>query len=132
MRWWTGLAVLALTLGACASLEDDVPDVEALRPKAAEITDLLAKNDWKAVRAEFDEPMRKGLAEDGLANVWEKVVATNGAFVSRGAPTQVPKPGNYAVFDTPMTFERGEVKSRVALRPNGEIAGLFLLEPDAD
>ena len=121
-----------VVLGACdaSGVDDSAPDVEELRPKAAEITDLLIAHDWKAVRSRFDDTMSKGLAEDGLANGWDEVVEDKGAFVSRGEPTQVPKPGDIAVFDTPLTFEQGEMKSRVSLHADGRIAGLFLLEPD--
>lgn len=96
------------------------------------MTDLLVQNEWKAIRDDFDEGMTKALAEDGLANAWNEVVEEKGPFVSRGEPTQVPKPGRFAVFDTPMTFEKGEMKSRLTFRANGDIAGLFILVPEAD
>jgi len=127
------LLCVALFVGGCNTTGDDsTADVETLRPKAGEITDLLVKNDWKAVREDFDSTMKKGLSEDGLANAWASVVEEKGAFVSRGEPTQVPKGGGTVVFDTPMTFEQGEMKSRVTLRSNGEIAGLFILVPEAN
>ena len=76
-RWLLVLLVcFGFGLGACdASSSEDEVDIEALRPKAAEVTDLLAKH------------------------------------------------------DTPLTFERGEMRSRVSFHANGEIAGLFLLAP---
>jgi hypothetical protein len=92
----------------------------------------MVANDWEAVREDFDETMRKGLAEDGLANGWAEVVATKGAYVSRGEPTQVPKPGALTVFDTPLTFEKGEMKSRITFHADGRIAGLFILVPEAN
>lgn len=109
----------------------DVADVEALRPKAAAVTEHLVAHEWAAVRADFDDTMRKALAEDGLANAWAQVVAQQGAYVSHGDPTQIPKASGLAVFDTPLTFERGTMKNRVAFHPDGTIAGLFLLSPDA-
>lgn len=124
--------LLAAACDASGGGGDGAADVEALRPKAAHVTELLVENDWKAVRADFDSTMEKGLSEDGLANAWAAVVAEKGAYVSHGEPTQIPKVGDTVVFDTPMTFERGEMKSRVTLRPNGEIAGLFILVPEAN
>jgi len=124
---------MAMLAGACnASGGEATADVEALRPEAAEITDLLVKNDWKSVRERFDSTMEKGLSEDGLANAWASVVKEKGAYVSNGKPTQVPKGGDMVVFDTPTTFERGEMKIRVTLRSDGKIAGLFILVPDAN
>ena len=57
--------------------------------------------------------MERGPSEDGLASAWAAVVKEKGAYVSHGQPTQVPKGGNAAVFDAPMTVERGEIKRRV-------------------
>lgn len=107
--------------------------VEALRPKAAEVTDRLAAEEWAAVRADFDENMKSKLAEDGLANAWKQVVAAKGDYVSRGKPTQLGSPAgqDLYVFDTPVEFERGPMKTRLAFHPDGTIAGLFILVPDA-
>ena len=135
-RWGLVLCAVLAIVGACSSPSpseaEAVGDVEELRPKAAAVTDLLVANDWKAVRADFDETMTKALAEDGLANAWNQVVDAKGPFVSRGEPTQIPVGDGHTVFDTPMTFEKGEMKSRVAFHPNGEIAGLFILVPEAN
>ena len=116
--------------GACDRFSDtDSGDVEALRPKAIEITELLIDNDWAAIREHFDDTMKKGLSEDGLATAWTSVTTTHGPYVSHGKPVQNPKAGRYIVFDTPLTFERGEMKERVAFHPNGKIAGFFILNP---
>jgi len=115
-------------------LEPDAGDdrsVEELRDLASEITDLIAANDWSAVREEFDATMTEQLTEDRLQEAWNEVVAAKGEYRSRGEPTQVPMPGNVVVFDTPMTFEQGEMKGRLAFHPDGRVAGLFILVPDA-
>ncbi len=80
------------------------------------MTDLIVANDWDAVRENFDPTMREKLTADGLATAWTSVVKEKGTFVSRGEPTQVRMDGDLVVFDTPMEFERGEMKSRVTLR----------------
>jgi hypothetical protein len=137
------LAASAVLVGACGAgsggdggtaspTKGASGDVEALRPKASTVTDQLIANDWPAVHAQFDETMAKAVAEDGLANGWNDVVKRNGAYKSRGEPTQqtTGSADDVIVFDTPLQFERGTVKTRVALRPDGRIAGLFLLPSD--
>ena len=107
--------------------------VEALRPKAAEITDQLAAHQWAEVRSQFDEGMKAKLAEDGLANAWAQVVKAKGEYVSRGEPTQLGSPAGeeHYVFDTPVEFEQGPMKTRLTFHADGTVAGLFILVPDA-
>ena len=148
MRRWSSIvlagAVLAMALllvGGCSGGEDDggasadagttAPSVDpaALGPRAAELTDQLGRNEWSAVRTDFDTTMTQGLSEEGLAAAWSQVVGEKGAYASRGEPVQVPIKGEVAVFDTPMQFAGGPMKSRIAFNAEGEIAGLFILEP---
>lgn len=142
------MSVAAVLLAACGSgtssddsggatdggdSEATVGGVDELRPKAAQITDQLAAHEWAKVRAQFDDNMRQKLAEDGLANAWGQVVKSKGEFVSRGEPTQLGSPAgkDFLVFDTPLEFEGGPMKSRITFHPDGQIAGLFILVPDA-
>ena len=144
--------LLAVLASACGSEESGTSDraggggavdateeataedgVEQLRPKAAEITEQLAAHEWAKVRSQFDDNMKQKLAEDGLANAWDQVVKAKGEYVSRGEPAQI---GTLAgedvfVFDTPVEFERGPMKTRLTFRADGTIAGLFILVPDA-
>ena len=136
MRWLGMLIASAvLVLAGCDSSSRGGPvaedRAEALRPKAAEITDLLAKNDWAAVRKDFDPVMEDALSEAQLAEAWAQATGPKGAYVSRGEPVDGPKAPGVVAFDTPMKFANGDMKSRVALRENGQIAGLFILVPDA-
>ena len=97
---------------------------------AAQIADFYSKNDWKSMRARFDSNMASKLSEAGLGDSWKQVLQLKGDFKSRGEPAQVAKQGELTVFDTPMHFARGDMKNRVALRANGQIAGLFILVYD--
>ena len=126
-----GLALVVLVLGsACTGDDRDVDTPDPLQQKAASLTDLVAANDWEAVRADFDATMLASLSEAQLESAWQQVTQQVGSYESRGEPTPVPKPGDLLVFDTPMQFERGAMKSRVTLRPDGQVAGLFILLPD--
>jgi Protein of unknown function (DUF3887) len=102
-----------------------------LAAKAAAITDLLGATNWPAVRADFDATMTAQLSEAKLAEMWNGLVAQLGTYKSRGAPVETPKDNIHKVFDTPMQFERGEMKGRLAFNADGTIAGLFILVPNA-
>jgi hypothetical protein len=139
------LAAAVLVLAACGSggssdsatgdtdSRATAGGVEKLRPKAAEITDQLAAHEWAKVRSQFDDTMKQQLAEDGLANAWFQVVQSKGEYLSRGEPTQLGSPAgtDLLVFDTPLEFEHGSMKSRLTFHADGTIAGLFILVPDA-
>ena len=139
------LVVAMLFVGACGGDDDDASttsttaasgsegeaDVNDLAAKAATITDQYVANDWPALRADFDATMEAGLSEAMLAEGWTQVVAMVGAYTSRDEPVEVPKDDAHVVYDTPMHFERGDMKCRVAFNLDGTIAGLFILKPEA-
>lgn len=127
----TGVALVALTTGAACSGDDGTESVEALRTRAATLTDLLASNDWSAVREDFDTTMSERLTEARLDAAWTQVTQRVGSYRSRSEPTRVPKPGDLTVFDTPMQFARGDMKSRITFAADGQVAGLFVLVPSA-
>ena len=142
-RWVVAVLVVlaALAFGACgsgsstdgsSSSSDDL-GVEELRPKASAVTDQMIAGDWAAIRAQFDENMKSKLAEEGLANAWGSIVAEKGAYQSRGESAQQGSPAgqDLLVFDTPLEFERAPMKMRLAFHPDGTIAGLFILKPEA-
>lgn len=140
------LLVVALLFGgaACGGDDDDSSststtvasgsegeaDTNDLAAKAATITDLFAANDWPALRADFDATMDAQLSEERLAEVWTQLVAQIGAYSSRGEPVEIPKSDANVVYDTPMRFERAEMKCRVTFNLDGTIAGLFILQPE--
>ena len=129
VRLVLGLVACVALLASCGS---DEPTEADLGRKAAALTDLVVENDWPAVREDFDDTMLDELSEGQLASAWQQVVQLKGAFRSRGEPVRVVKPGSIVVFDTPMTFEGGSMKSRISLHPDGDVAGLFILLPTVD
>jgi hypothetical protein len=134
------LICIAVLIAACGDEPGTSPTeqsegtmgVEELRPKAAEVTDQLAAGEFSTVHGQFDDNMSSKLAEDGLANAWQSVVATKGFFKSRGEPKQIATPAGQEIFafDTPIEFEQGPMKTRLAFHADGRIAGLFILNPE--
>ncbi len=132
---------LALCLG-CTS-EPDEGATKATTPptnttvegdgtaRAVEVTEAIAANRWDELIAGFDETMTQQLGAQQLEDVWIVLVEDLGPYESHGDPIEIDAPGQFRVYDTPMTFLNGDAKSRVAFRTNGQIAGLFVLPPDA-
>jgi hypothetical protein len=112
-----------------ASTASTVPLAES-QAKADRLTDLMIAEKWNEVVVSFNSEMRASLSADGLKTAWGQVVATYGAYKSRGATVQsqtAATPG-LVVFDTPMTFGAEALKSRITFDGDGKVAGLFILK----
>jgi hypothetical protein len=81
------------------------------------------------VAAGFDETMARALPADKVAGAWASVVAMVGAYQRMGEPF-VRQLGDYTVVDVPMEFDAGSMKGRVAFNGQGQVSGLFILNPD--
>jgi hypothetical protein len=103
-------------------------------PGAAElaraIIDDHAHGRWAAVSARFDDTMRAGLAEDGIAEAWAYIVGLAGVYEDRG-DTDVVRAGDFTITNTPLAFEAGDFVARITFRDDQTIAGLYILNPDA-
>jgi len=127
-----GVILLSGCTGTSASRRGaEQADVELLRSTAANVTDLMARSDWAAVRTGFDARLLTTLSEERLASGWAQATTAKGEFIARAEPVEVDKPGDSIVFDTAMQFDRGDMKSRISFGPGGKIAGLFILVPQA-
>jgi hypothetical protein len=96
---------------------------------AVEIADRTVANDWAAIRADFDDTLTEMLTEELLTGTWARVTGEVGAFVRRAEPVTGPRVGDVISIDITFTFERGDLVLRVALEPDGKIAGYFFLPP---
>lgn len=97
---------------------------------ARTVIDELVRADWDDVVARFDPSVRARLGADGLAAAWAQVIATVGAFESRGEP-EVTRAADLTVTNTTLAFEAGEFVARISFRDDGLIGGLFILPPGA-
>ncbi|QZQ53602.1 DUF3887 domain-containing protein (plasmid) [Curtobacterium sp. TC1] len=95
---------------------------------ARTVIDELVRADWDDVVARFDPSVRARLGPDGLAAAWAQVIATVGAFESRGEP-EVTRAADLTVTNTTLAFEAGEFVARISFRDDGMIGGLFILPP---
>jgi hypothetical protein len=93
-------------------------------------------SDWVAGRyddvaaASFDETMTRELPPEKIAAASAQITGMVGTYQRMGEPF-VRQLGDYTVVDIPMEFEASERKGRVAFNAEGQVSGLFILNPDA-
>ena len=104
-----------------------LPDAVKL---ARAVIDDHAHGRWANITARFDDTMRAGLTEEGLAEAWAYFAGLAGAYESHG-DTDVVRAGDFTITNTPLTFEAGDFVARITFRDDRTIAGLFILNPDA-
>ena len=80
--------------------------------------------------ADFDATMTAELPIEKIAAAWAQIIGMVGAYQRMGEPF-VRQFGDYTVVDIPMEFEASEMKGRVAFNTDGQVSGLFILNPDA-
>lgn len=108
-------------------METSLPDADV---RALDVFSRCAEGDW-SITSQFDDNMRERLPEDLLSSTWSQVTASVGGLDRLGEPV-VRSVQGHIVVDVPLSFERGEMKGRVAYSAEGQIAGLFILNPDVD
>ena len=74
--------------------------------------------------------MHAGLTEEGLAEAWAYFVGLAGAYEGHG-DTDTVRAGDFTITNTPLAFEAGDFVARITFRDDQTIAGLFVLNPDA-
>jgi uncharacterized protein DUF3887 len=95
---------------------------------AAVLADLMAGR-YEEARHDFDDTMLSALSVDKLAETTAQVAAMVGAYEGMGSPFARAH-GDFTVVDVPLLFEAGEMIGRVSYRPDGAVAGLFVLRPE--
>lgn len=105
----------------------ELPDLDV---RTRRVFERLAAGEWESAREGFDERMLRELDASLLADVWAQTIALVGAFEGFGEAAERAE-GVFAVVDVELRFEAGELVGRVAFGHGGEIAGLFILAPEA-
>ena len=98
---------------------------------ARAVAEAYVAEDWRAIRARFDETMDARLSERALAGSWRMLCGVYGRPALGGAPMLFVR-GDYRVVDVPLTFHRGFLRSRFKIRVTYDdrfrVAGLFVLK----
>lgn len=127
MRRWG----FALLLGLCVVIavscarKQAPPKENPLVTSGKELADLLAKEDFAAVVARFDDTMKRGLPQEKLAEAWKEATAQLGPFKKRtGARTQ--KIQGFDVVFVTCEFENAKADVQVTFDSAARVAGLFI------
>lgn len=97
---------------------------------AVQVLEHYLHERWEDVRADFDGRMRAALSVEMLASAHRTLAARVGPFVALRPPTIAVRDG-YTVVDVPLAFAQGDLTGRVAFNVDQQVAGFFLLPPDA-
>jgi hypothetical protein len=82
--------------------------------------------EFEGLRAEFNQRMAEVCSVALLKSVRSRLTKQLGRLYDLGPPLVMARPG-YTVVDIPILYKKGERKGRIALDPQGQIAGFFLL-----
>lgn len=96
---------------------------------ARAVIDDHAHGRWANITARFDDTMRAGLTEEGLAEAWAHIAGLAGAYEGHG-DTEAVRAGDFTTTNTPLSFEAGDFVARITFRDDRTIAGLYILNPD--
>ncbi|ANE78508.1 DUF3887 domain-containing protein [Mycobacterium adipatum] len=96
---------------------------------ARAVIDDHAHGRWADIAARFDDTMRAGLTEEGLAEAWAYLAGMAGAYESHG-DTEAVRAGDFTITNTPLRFEAGDFVARITFRDDRSIAGLYILNPE--
>lgn len=102
-------------------------------PEAVELAQAVIEDHvhsrWADITARFDETMRAGLTEEGLAEAWAYLAGMAGKYESHG-DTEAVRAGDFTITNTPLAFEAGDFVARITFRDDRTIAGLYILNPE--
>jgi dienelactone hydrolase len=101
-----------------AAPQDDVINT------AHSFTELLAKKEFTAAEAQFDETMKTAMPHGKLEEAWNSVVLQAGGFKQQGK-ARTEKRGAYTLVIITCEFEKTKLEIRVALDEAKHISGLF-------
>jgi len=123
----TLILVTACTVALLGSAVGQSPGKAQEREAFARgLVGLLAKGEFQKAGEHFDPPMRAALPEPKIRDLWSALQLQLGEF-QRIAGCREEGAGGYTLVMVTCEFARKTVDLRIALRGNGEVAGLFVV-----
>jgi hypothetical protein len=115
---------VALLVSAAMSLPPLVAQApeKDVTPQAQIIVDLLVKQDFAKVFAEFTPAMRAAMPEDRLRATWVALIAQVGAFKQQRG-VRLETRGDMRVAIVTCDFERAAIDVQLAFNPAGVLGG---------
>jgi hypothetical protein len=100
--------------------------------KAVAVFVGLAEGDWDGVRRDFDAKVAQALPDGAaVAATWAAIAGRFGRYEGQLGEPFAHQLGDCTVVDIPLGFEVGRQIGRVSFNPDGTVAGLFVLPPEA-
>jgi dienelactone hydrolase len=123
------LGISLITVGVLAPFRACAASGEASE-LGSQFVDLLAKGDFAAAAARYDNAMRTALPEPKLRATWQGLEKQAGRFKKR-IQTRALKAGEYDVALVTCEFERARLDAKVVFNARKEVSGLFFLPSTA-
>ncbi len=110
----------------------EIPDgaLPGAAERAASVIADFAAARWTQLRAGFTPRMQEACSAGLLDSVRARLGADLGSLLRTRRPLVTVR-GRYTVVDVPLVFEGGVRKGRVTLTGDGQVAGFFVLIPEA-
>lgn len=126
------IAVTILLVFGFFAGQAQTADKQAALVKISEAIALnLSEGNFDEVRETFDTNMKKALNEAQLKQVWDGLVSQLGAYKGTGSVTDKEIQG-YRIIYQVLKFEKGPFKLKTAFNSSNEVAGLFLIQVNAE
>lgn len=98
--------------------------------RAVELLGDVLSGHYERVTPHLSDDVAAQLGPDGLATTAAQVAGLVGAYEGMGDPYAKAHVPDLTVVDVPLRFEAGDMTGRVVYRPDGKVAGLFMLRPE--
>ena len=116
---------LCLGLAGCGGSLPEGMDEEQVRQAAETTISQLVDEDYAALTASMDDPMKQAISEEEWPDIWEPVAQQMGAFVELEKHTIVGKDG-MAVDVAKAKFENGTLTFTLSYDTSYRLAGLYM------
>lgn len=126
------LAPLASVASAQAPLRGAKPEEVVLLPAsvgadiAQQVAAELKSESFPALESRFDESMKAAMSDMALRVFWAQTLVRAGALRGCAEP-RMKVAGEYTLSFSSCTFEKQNAELRLTIRPDGRLAGMYLV-----
>ena len=124
------IAVALLLASMCVSSLPAQARQDDVTPRAQKLVDLLVKQDFAAVFAQFTPQMQAAIPLDRLRETWAGLTTQLGAFKQQRG-VRLETRGVMRVAIVTCEFERGAIDMQLAFNPAGIVGGLAMVPATA-
>ncbi|HWX40465.1 MAG TPA: alpha/beta fold hydrolase [Blastocatellia bacterium] len=123
MKIKPGLPLMLILAATLTSFSQQKSDLIA---SARSLVDLLAKEDFQAAVAGFDDTMKSASPPDKLKELWNTITAQMGPF-KRQTEVRKERQGPYYFVFVTLEFQKDSLDLKLVYNGAGQVAGMFLV-----